>query len=63
MNKIVARCQDWSGGGIEHLVLREGFNQIVADAAPCCERARGYRFDRAYDGVCNRAQRLRDLED
>ena len=33
MKKIIARWQDWSGRGIEHLVLKEGPNQIVADAA------------------------------
>ena len=33
MNTIIARWQDWSGRGIEHLVLKEGPNQIVADAA------------------------------
>jgi hypothetical protein len=33
MNTIIARWQDWSGRGIEHLVLNEGPNRIVADAA------------------------------
>lgn len=33
MNKIIARWQDWSGKGIEHLVLTEEPNQIVAEAA------------------------------
>lgn len=33
MNKIIARWQDWRGTGIEHLVLREEPNQIVAEAA------------------------------
>jgi uncharacterized protein len=30
---IIARWQDWSGRGREHLVLKEGTNQIVADSA------------------------------
>jgi hypothetical protein len=33
MNKVIARWQDWSGKGIEHLVLREGSDEIVADSA------------------------------
>ncbi len=32
MDTIIARWQDWSGRGIEHLVLKEAPNQIVADA-------------------------------
>jgi uncharacterized protein len=31
--RIVARWQDWSGAGLEHLVLREGAAGIVADSA------------------------------
>jgi uncharacterized protein len=33
MHTIIARWQDWSGRGIEHLVLIEGPHQISADAA------------------------------
>ena len=33
MPTIVARWQDWSGRGLEHLVLKEGSGQIVAAAA------------------------------
>jgi hypothetical protein len=29
---VVARWQDWSGDGIQHLVLREGPREIVAEA-------------------------------
>ena len=32
MSKIIARWQDWTGTGIEHLVLTETSNQIVAEA-------------------------------
>jgi hypothetical protein len=32
MNKVIARWQDWSGKGLEHLVLTEGPDKIVADA-------------------------------
>jgi hypothetical protein len=32
MNKIIARWQDWSGKGIEHMVLTKESDQIVADA-------------------------------
>src|ERR1700687_3711062 len=31
--RIVARWQDWSGKGLEHLVLREDSDEIVAEAA------------------------------
>ncbi len=31
--KIVARWQDWSGKGIEHLVLQKDSDEIVAEAA------------------------------
>jgi uncharacterized protein len=33
MHTTVARWQDWSGRSIEHLVLKEASNQIVADGA------------------------------
>jgi hypothetical protein len=33
MHTIIARWQDWSSRGIEHLVLKEGPHQIVAEAA------------------------------
>jgi hypothetical protein len=33
MNTIIARWQDWPGKGIEHLVLKQGPEQIVADSA------------------------------
>jgi uncharacterized protein len=33
MNKIIARWQDWTGTGIEHLVLKHEPNRIVAEAA------------------------------
>ena len=33
MSKIVARWQDWTGTGLEHLVLREEPHQVVAEAA------------------------------
>jgi hypothetical protein len=32
-NRIIARWQDWSGMGLEHLVLQEGPSEIVAEAA------------------------------
>jgi hypothetical protein len=30
--RIVARWNDWAGTGIEHLVLREAADEVVADA-------------------------------
>jgi len=32
-NRIIARWQDWSGTGLEHLVLKETPNEVVAEAA------------------------------
>jgi len=32
-NRIVARWQDWTGGSIEHLVLKEAPHEVIADAA------------------------------
>jgi hypothetical protein len=32
-NRIIARWEDWSGAGLEHLVLTEGADEIVAEAA------------------------------
>lgn len=32
-NRIVARWQDWSGAGLEHLVLMDGPSGIAADSA------------------------------
>jgi uncharacterized protein len=32
-NRIVARWNDWAGTGLEHLVLREAADEVVADAA------------------------------
>jgi hypothetical protein len=31
-NAVVARWQDWEAKGIEHLVLREGAREIVAES-------------------------------
>ena len=30
-NRIIARWEDWSGAGLEHLVLTEGADEIVAE--------------------------------
>jgi len=40
MSKIVARWQDWTGTGLEHLVLTEEPDQVVAEAAILGERRR-----------------------
>ncbi len=32
-DRIVARWQGWSGEGIEHLVLKEGPEEVIVDAA------------------------------
>jgi uncharacterized protein len=61
MTTIVARWQDWSGHGIQHLVLREAPERIVAEAA-VLDTADGARFAARYRIVCDGAWRVRSVE-
>ena len=49
---IVARWQDWAGKSLEHLVLREGPEGIVAEAALLAEEG-GAVFAARYRIVCD----------
>ncbi len=60
-NRIVARWQDWSGTGIEHLVLREGPDQIVAEAA-ILAGANDQVFAARYRIQCDSYWRVRKAE-
>lgn len=58
MNTIIARWQDWRGKGIEHLVLKEGARQIVADSVVVDDRV----FAARYKIVCDAKWRVRKVE-
>lgn len=60
-NRIVARWQDWSGTGIEHLVLREGPDQVVAEAA-ILAAANDLVFAARYRIQCDSSWRVRKAE-
>jgi uncharacterized protein len=58
---IVARWQDWSGNGIEHLVLRERSEGVVAEAA-VLGTAEEFQFAARYRILCDGAWRVRKVE-
>jgi uncharacterized protein len=58
---IVARWQDWAGTGIQHLVLREGSEAIVAEAAVLATEE-GTRFAARYRITCDGAWRVKKVE-
>jgi uncharacterized protein len=58
---LMARWQDWSGAGIQHLVLREGPEQIVADAA-VIGTEEGEPFAARFRIVCDGGWRVRHVE-
>jgi hypothetical protein len=58
---IVARWQDWSGKSIEHLVLREGPDAIVAESALLASADEG-AFAARYRIVCDRSWRVKSAE-
>src|SRR5688572_24203987 len=58
---IVARWQDWSGHGLEHLVLDVGPDGIVAEAA-LLGTVDGVIFAARYRIVCDRSWRVRRAE-
>jgi hypothetical protein len=59
--KIIARWHDWSGKGIEHLVLREGPDEIVAEAA-ILGTAEDEVFAARYRILCDKSWRVRKVE-
>jgi uncharacterized protein len=59
--KIIVRWHDWSGKGIEHLVLHEGPDEIVADAA-ILGTAEDEVFAARYRILCDKSWRVRKAE-
>jgi uncharacterized protein len=58
---VVARWQDWDGRGIEHLVLREGPREIVAESVVVAS-AGGSEFALRYRIRCDKSWRVRKAE-
>ncbi len=58
---VVARWQDWDAKGIEHLVLREGPREIVAESVVVAS-ADGLNFALRYSIRCDRSWRVRNAE-
>jgi uncharacterized protein len=58
---IVARWEDWSGDGLQHLVLREGPEKVVAEAV-VLGMAEERPFAARFRIVCDGAWRVRSAE-
>jgi len=58
---IVARWQNWAGQSLEHLVLREGPDAIVAESAILGMADEG-AFAARYEIVCDRSWRVREVQ-
>jgi hypothetical protein len=58
---IVARWQDWAENGIQHVVLREGPREIVAEAAVIVTEDEN-RFAARFRILCDGAWRVRRVE-
>jgi hypothetical protein len=61
MKTIVARWQDWTGKSFEHLVLKEGPDQIVAEAA-VLGTVDDHVFAARYKILCDVHWRVRKIE-
>ena len=59
--KIIVRWQDWSGKGLEHLVLREGPDGIAGEAA-ILATIDGEEFAARYRILCDKSWRVRKAE-
>jgi uncharacterized protein len=59
--RTIVRWQDWSGKGIEHLVLREGPEDIVAEAV-ILGATNDEVFAARYRIVCDKLWRVRKVE-
>jgi hypothetical protein len=57
----MARWQDWSGNGIQHLVLRERAEEVVAEAA-VLDTAEDGHFAARFRILCDAAWRVRRVE-
>jgi len=60
-NKIIARWQDWTGAGIEHLVLRQTSSEIVAESA-IVAKLEGEPIALGYRIRCDLHWRVRNVE-
>jgi hypothetical protein len=60
-NAVAARWQDWDGKGIEHLVLREGVREIVAESV-VVGSADDSVFAIRYRICCDKSWRVRNAE-
>lgn len=58
---LEARWQGWAGTGLQHLVLREGRDEIVAQAAVVGDEE-GARFGARFRIACDPAWRVRRVE-
>ena len=58
---LEARWQDWAGIGLQHLVLREAEDEIVAEAAVVGDEE-GTRFGARFRIACDGAWRVRRVE-
>jgi hypothetical protein len=58
---LEARWQDWAGTGLQHLVLREGADGIVADAVVVGDEE-GVRFGALFRIACDSAWRVRRVD-
>jgi len=61
MNNIIARWHDWSGRSIEHLVLKEGRNQIAADGS-IIATVDNNAFAMRYRVLCDSSWRVKKVE-
>jgi uncharacterized protein len=59
---LVARWQDWAGDGLQHLVLREGPAEIVAEAVVIGAEEDGRRFAARFRIACDAGWRTRRVE-
>jgi len=60
MSAIVARWREWDGDGLQHLVLRLGRDEVVAEAALVATEGAG--FGARFRIFCDGAWRTRRLE-
>ena len=58
---LIARWRDWSGGGLQHLVLREGAEEILAEAVVVGDEE-GARFGARFRIACDASWRVRRAE-
>lgn len=59
---LVARWQDWAGTGLQHLVLREGPEELVADAVVIGTEEDGRPFAARFRIECDAGWRVRRVE-